>query len=215
MTSWKGSGRIFAPPFVSMCVQFFPEVSRVSSNSTNSSILTSLRGCNAATATIGACENCGEWEIALAIFSSMILLGPEPDVFTCSATISACETAGMWQLAVNLLHRMFQYHLEPNGICFSAAISACRVPGEWQHACDLLQQIFIRALSSDDICCTAAIGTCGQSSRWQHALQLLPPSMTEFTFGAAIGACAKGCLKGPKNRGHLRTPVRDTPYGHM
>jgi len=125
----------------------------------------------------------------------MILLGPEPDVFTFSATISACETAGMWQLALNLLHRMFQYQLEPNGICFSAAISACRVPGEWQHACDLLQQIFIHSLSSDDICCTAAIGTCGQSSRWQHALQLVPPSMTEFTFGAAIGACAKGCKR--------------------
>ena len=130
--------------------------------------------------------------MALAIFSSMLINGPEPDAFTCSATISACETAGMWQLALTLLNNMSHCYLEANGICFSAAISACRVPGEWQLACQLLQQISLRLLLCDDISCTAAIGTCGQSSQWQHALDLVPHFLTEFTFGAAIGACVKG-----------------------
>lgn len=151
-----------------------------------------LRGCKAATSAVGACENCGEWEMALAIFRSMLINGPEPDAFTCSATISACEAAGMWQLALALLNNMSHCYLEANGICFSAAISACRVPGEWQLACQLLQQISLRLLLCDDISCTAAIGTCGQSSQWQHALDLVPHFLTEFTFGAAIGACVKG-----------------------
>ena len=130
--------------------------------------------------------------MALAIFRSMLINGPEPDAFTCSATISACETAGMWQLALTLLNNMSHCYLEANWICFSAAISACRIPGEWQLACHLLQQISLRLLLCDDISCTAAIGTCGQSSQWQHALDLVPHFLTEFTFGAAIGACVKG-----------------------
>eukprot|EP00438_Fugacium_kawagutii_P026167 Skav209868 [mRNA] locus=scaffold590:61319:65784:+ [translate_table: standard] len=149
--------------------------------------LDDVTSCTASTAAISACENCGEWEMALAIFHLV-----PADAFTYSATISACETAGMWELALNLLENMSQYRLQKSGICCSAAISACRVPGQWQHACDLLQQISVDSLLKDDISCAATIGTCGQSSAWQHALDLVPHFCTEFTLGAAIGACAKG-----------------------
>lgn len=139
--------------------------------------------------------------MALAIFDLV-----PADVFTYSALISACETVGMWELALNLLEKMSQYRLQKNGICCSAAISACRVPAKWQHACDLLQQISVDSMLRDDISCTATMGTCGQSSEWQHALDLLPHFCTEFTFGAAIGACAKGQAVQKAPRSPLELP---------
>ena len=155
----------------------------------------SFRGCSAA---ISACENCGEWEVALELLNAMLRQELRPDSFSCSAAISACASSGNWQVALQLMACMSDWQVTLNGICLTAVISSCRVSAQWQLACNLLQRVVLHAFDFDEIACTASMGACGQASHWQRASQLLPwlkgfgLHQSEFAFGAAIGACAKG-----------------------
>lgn len=110
---------------------------------------------------------------------------PRPDVFSSSAAMSACEVAGQWLTASNLLRFMSRNHLEANDICKSACISACRLDKQWEIAAMYLKEIVLK----DDISISAAIGA--SNSEWPLSLSLASLCSTEFTLGAAIGACAK------------------------
>ena len=124
----------------------------------------------------------------------MLSYRSEPDIFTCSATISALAGEKWFWASQLLVNTRLIQCIQLNGVSFSAAISACH-PQKWEQASDLLRQISLRRLKdeTDDISCTAVIGCLGQSSQWQCALDFCRQEFTEFTFGAAIGACAKAC----------------------
>ncbi|CAK0840363.1 unnamed protein product, partial [Prorocentrum cordatum] len=106
---------------------------------------------------ISACEKCGQWQRALALFGEMREARLEPDViFSYSAGVSACEKGEQWQRALALLSEI-----------------ACEKGEQWQRALALLSEMREAKLKPNVISYNAGISSCEKGEQWQRALALL------------------------------------------
>ena len=67
-------------------------------------------------ASISACQQGGQWELAVDMLRNMLQDDMQPDVISFSASITACEKAGEWQLALELLAQMSVAKISANAV---------------------------------------------------------------------------------------------------
>ena len=85
-------------------------------------------------ASMSACEKCGQWQEALRLFHAMPFAHLQPDVFCYSAAMSACDKGGAWEEALRLFRAMPEVAVQPNVVSYTAAIRAFEKAGHWREA---------------------------------------------------------------------------------
>ena len=92
-----------------------------------------------------------EWQLALALLTTMAQSRVTGDVISCSAAICSCEKGGEWQLALDLLGSMAHSNVEANTITYNSAISACEKWEEWELALVLFSNMMESKMGRDTL----------------------------------------------------------------
>eukprot|EP00913_Durusdinium_trenchii_P024491 g22992.t1 len=121
-------------------------------------------------AAIDACEQGGQWQVALQLLFAARDAGMSSAIGANSA-LSAMEKCGQLLPALHLLQQLCEEGLA-NEISFNCAIAACEKTKDWQMAFQLLQDMQMADLSADEISFRAAMSAC-PSSEWFQVLLLL------------------------------------------
>ena len=74
--------------------------------------------------TVSACQQDGEWRVALLVLKHMEQQLLKPNDITMNSAISACEKSEKWQWSLHLFETMHQWTLEENIISYTVTMSA-------------------------------------------------------------------------------------------
>jgi pentatricopeptide repeat protein len=79
-----------------------------------------------------ACEQDGQWDVAVQLYERMLKQRVTPTVVTFSALVTVCEKGGAWQAAVRAFEAMQEAGVTPNHITWGALMSALQKGGQFK-----------------------------------------------------------------------------------
>ena len=111
-------------------------------------------------ALIQACRQCGNYEMALALFAQMDRLGIPKNTVVCNVMITTLGEAVQWPAVMDVLGEMTQHGVAKDIITYSAAITACVKAGEWTHAVTLYRLMEAEGVTPNTITLNAVLSAC-------------------------------------------------------
>ncbi|CAM9091252.1 unnamed protein product [Chrysoparadoxa australica] len=150
------------------------------------------------TAALTALGGCGRWEEALRLLSS---IKPDSACYKCCLLI--LQKAGQSRRAVELLADMKAKGLEIDAQCINVVMNVLTKNGHPEQALAIFDKATAELGSELDVgSYTSAILATGRMGEWEWSVRLLQEmrakglSPNVFSYGSALGACAKGGAKG-------------------
>ncbi|CAE7512885.1 unnamed protein product [Symbiodinium natans] len=123
-------------------------------------------------AALAACEQGGQWQVALLMLQSASQLVPPLDLVSFNSALSACAAASAWEWALRLFEEVHEASLEKDAITYSAALTAHAGASFWQEALALFEELCLQN-RADSGAAAAAIAACGTAAQWAAALGML------------------------------------------
>ncbi|CAJ1390413.1 unnamed protein product [Effrenium voratum] len=139
---------------------------------------------------VSACEEGGNWELALALMAEMQEVVLRMDIITYNSAISAAEKCGRWQEAVALLSELRGKELRGDVVTYSSAMKACG--HRWQLALSLMAREELAEPNA--IACALAVAACCRGNlRGACLLRLVQlqrlGTRVQSSYNKAITAC--------------------------
>lgn len=121
-------------------------------------------------AAAAACEQGGQWEMAIEVLRCSRLIAGEPSDQICAIAASACANTLQWRVAVAILSDMRW----SGSATLCATISACHRAGQWQEALSLLMSPpALKVATPDATSYNCVADACAQARQWEKAMLVL------------------------------------------
>ena len=121
-------------------------------------------------ATMGACEEAGQWHVALHLLNHMVRIKVLPNDACFSAVLSSLKAPQEWTTALELLSLMSSMSSFPNRIHWNAAMNAC-ASSEWPKALELFKVMSgLMKIDPNTDTLGATIEAYQTANDWQSAL---------------------------------------------
>ena len=152
------------------------------------------------TATLWACENSDQFNLAVGVYEEMKAEGIVPTISTFEALTSVAEKTGHWEESLSFLKEMDDLKIKGSTFLFNKCMWSVDKGGHHEVALELLKRMEAENIERDEETYAACVWACEKGGEGEIALHVVDlmkqdgiPLDTQ-TYKAVMWACVKGGL---------------------